>query len=95
MIKTDTNDLKTLRRRNNSNWHWFWTYPILEKSVAFGRRNGRGKKKEKEDSISQKNSENEGNTNWWGRLSTVDLLIKVACFEKVSNVCIIKTADLK
>jgi len=26
-----------------------------------------------------------GNTNWGGRLSTVDLLIKVACFVKKAN----------
>jgi hypothetical protein len=35
------------------------------------------------------------NTYRWGRLSTVDLLIKVACFvSKVNNMFIIKTAYL-
>jgi hypothetical protein len=33
-----------------------------------------------------------GNPNWRGRLSTVDLTIKVACFcKKVNNVCNIKS----
>jgi hypothetical protein len=36
-----------------------------------------------------------GNTNRRGRLCTDDLLIKVAGFEKVNNVCSIKTANLK
>jgi hypothetical protein len=36
-----------------------------------------------------------GNANWGGRLSTVDLLIKVACFVKeVNNIFDIKRADL-
>ncbi len=35
------------------------------------------------------------NTNWRGRLSTMDLLIKVACFvTKVNNIFNIKAADL-
>ncbi len=33
-----------------------------------------------------------GNTNWRGRLSTVDLLIKVACLVKVNNVWNIKSS---
>ncbi len=36
-----------------------------------------------------------GNTNWGGGLSTVDLLIKVACFvKKVNNIFKEKLADL-
>jgi hypothetical protein len=36
-----------------------------------------------------------GNTNWVGRISTVDLLIKLACFvNEVNNIFDIKRADL-
>jgi hypothetical protein len=37
-----------------------------------------------------------GNTNWRGRLSTVDLFIEVACFvDKVNNIFIIKSSRSK
>ncbi len=37
-----------------------------------------------------------GNTNWRGRLSTVDLFIEVACFvDKINNILIIKSSRSK
>ncbi len=45
--------------------------------------------------LATKSSAVAGNTNWGGKLSTIDLLIKEACFVKKENIIFtIKQADL-